>query len=494
MALQLYNTLTGRKEAFAPLEEGKVRMYNCGPTVYGYTHIGNFASFLLADLLRRYLEYSGLEVVQVMNITDVGHLTEDDEVDSRGEDKLEVQARKERKDPWEIARFYEDVFHEDRQTLNLLDAHYYPRATEHVPEMVELIEELMEKGLAYRVEDQIYFEISKFPSYGRLSGNTVENLISGKRVEEDPNKRNPLDFCLWKIDPKHIMQWDSPWGRGFPGWHIECSAMSRKYLGEVFDIHTGGEDNIFPHHECEIAQSSGGENRVCSRFWVHRRHLLVDNKKMSKSLGNFYTIRDLLGQGHSGAEIRLALIGTHYRQQYNFSTSDLEAKKEFLRRLREFLINMEELPAGSGDDVAAVRDRAELADRKFRAAMDDDLNVSAALAEVSTFVRDSYKVATTREAGDVAREQLLGWDRVLGVLEASLQPHPRGMGPLRPSGGGGEADPEAAEIEALLQNREEARKNRDFAEADRVRDLLVERGIVIKDTPQGPRWYRGDPR
>ena len=285
MSLQLYNTLTKRKEEFRPIEPGRVKMYNCGPTVYSYAHIGNFSSFLMADLLRRYLEYSGFDVDQVMNITDVGHLTEDDVADARGEDKLEKAARERRLDPWQIAREFEDAFQEDRRRLNLLDARAYPRATDHVPEMQVMISELLDLGFAYLAADQVYFEIAKFPRYGELSGNTLEQLVAGARVEEDPNKRSPLDFTLWKRDPKHIMKWDSPWGEGFPGWHIECSAMSRKYLGDEIDIHTGGEDNIFPHHECEIAQSCRGTDAIFSRYWLHRRHILVETR--AKRQGRF---------------------------------------------------------------------------------------------------------------------------------------------------------------------------------------------------------------
>lgn len=492
MPIQFYNTLTRKKEAFEPIESGRVRMYNCGPTVYSYTHIGNFASFLLADLLRRYLEYAGMEVLQVMNITDVGHLTDDDQADAQGEDKLEKKAREEKKTAWEIAAFYEKAFREDAEKLNLLEAHHYPRATEHVEEMIEIIQELEAGGLAYESNGQIYFEIAKFPHYGVLSGNTTEQLMSGKRVEEDPNKRSPLDFCLWKRDDKHQMLWDSPWGRGFPGWHIECSAMSRKYLGDVFDIHTGGEDNIFPHHECEIAQSSGGEDRICSKFWMHRRHILVDGKKMSKSLGNFFTVRELFERGVSGAEIRYALIASKYRDQYNFSFEDMAGKRKSLDRIREFMRAMGDLPeAEASDDVGPVEERAQKADADFRSAMDDDLNVSGALAALFGFTSDVRKIAKSKVAGQRALEQIRAWDRVLGFVEHSLRPAPHGLGPL--DGGAasdGSVDPESAEIDALVRARDEARKARDFAEADRIRDELQSRGIVIADSPQGSRWHR----
>jgi cysteinyl-tRNA synthetase len=485
VALVLYNTLTRRKDPFEPLEAGRVRMYNCGPTVYSYAHIGNFATFLLADLLRRCLEYSGVEVRQIMNITDVGHLTDDSHADGRGESKIEKKAREEKKDPWELARFYEDAFHRDRKALNLLDAERYPRATEHIPEMIALIEELLEKGLAYEAGDQVYFEIAKFPQYGILSGNTIDELIAGagERVEEDPHKRNPLDFTLWKKDPRHIMQWDSPWGRGFPGWHIECSAMSRKYLGEVFDIHTGGEDNIFPHHECEIAQSSGGTGRIFARYWLHRRHILVDGKKMAKREGNFYTIADLIGRGFTGPEIRYALMSANYRTQLNFSLDGLGAAREALRRMANFIDDMRGRPeVAAPEDVRAIEDLAAAADRGFRAALDDDLNISGALAAVFDFIRDANKTARTRKGGEAGIRRLLEWDRVLGVL----QPSQAEAGPAAGGAGQGRIDPK--EVDRLLAEREAARKGKDFRKADEIRKLLLEKGVTIKDTPQGTRW------
>jgi cysteinyl-tRNA synthetase len=487
MSLRIYNTLSKKKEDFESLEDGKVRMYNCGPTVYSYAHIGNFASFLMADLLRRYLEYSGYEVEQVMNITDVGHLTEDDLADAQGEDKMVQQARKEKKTVWEIAASYTDSFHEDRKHLNLLDAHVFPKATDHIGEMIEIIEELLEKGLAYESADQVYFSIDAFPQYGMLSGNTIDELAAGHRVETDPNKRNPLDFTLWKKDPKHLMQWDSPWGRGFPGWHIECSAMSRKYLGDVFDVHTGGEDNIFPHHECEIAQSSAGEGRLFARYWLHRRHILSENKKMAKSAGNFYTIRDLLEQGFSGLEVRYLLISAHYRTNLNFTLDGVKAAGQALRKLREFRDNMGALPEGDGEagEMEAVESLGAQADSAFRAAMDDDLNISGALGQVHTFISSAYKTCRTRAAGEKAVAQLVAWDSVLGVLDA------RDDAPEAPSAGTQPAGAGDDEIEALVRQRDEARAGKDFASADRLRDELQDMGIVLKDSPSGTRWQRG---
>ncbi len=481
MTLQLYNTLTKKKEEFRTLVPGRVKMYNCGPTVYSYAHIGNFASFLMADLLRRYLEYSGYEVDQIMNITDVGHLTEDDVADAQGEDKLEKAARERKVDPWEIAREFEDAFHDDRRRLNLLEARAYPRATDHIPEMQAMIAELLEVGLAYEAGEQVYFEIAKFPPYGVLSGNTVEQLMAGARVEEDAAKRNPLDFTLWKKDPKHLMKWPSPWGEGFPGWHIECSAMARKYLGDVIDVHTGGEDNIFPHHECEIAQSSKGDESVFARYWLHRRHILVDGKKMSKSAGNFYTVRDLLSRGYDGLEIRYTLLSAHYRSNSNFTFQGLDDARKNLRYLRQFRRAMQELPDVPGEDeLAAVEALRTERDAAFRAALDDDLNVSGALAQVHDFCREAYRRCQTSKAGASAVAQLESWDRVLGVLD--------------PVASGGEADspegPSDAEIEAALEARRTARAQKDYAAADRIRDELAALGIVIEDRPDGTRWHR----
>jgi cysteinyl-tRNA synthetase len=319
-----------------------------------------------------------------------------------------------------------------------------------------------------------------------LSGNSVTELLAGHRVEEDPNKRSPLDFTLWKRDPRHIMQWDSPFGRGFPGWHIECSAMSRKYLGRVFDIHTGGEDNIFPHHECEIAQSSGGEGTICARYWLHRRYILVDGRKMSKSQGNFYTVRDLVAKGYTGPEVRLALLSTHYRTNSNFTLQGLDASRETLRYLREFRRNMLALPQGDGgeaEDAERVRGLASSQDAAFRAGLDDDLNISAALAAVHGFVGESYKTAKTLPAGRCAVDRLEAWDRVLGVLGESPPADAGAVGEIVGSSG-----LRAEEIERLVESRLRARSRKDFAEADRIRDHLRERGIVLKDSPQGTRW------
>ena len=467
MPIQLYNTLTNRKEEFVPVEPGKVKMYNCGPTVYMFAHIGNFRSFMLADLLRRYFEYKGCEVDQVMNITDVGHLTSDAD---EGEDKLEKAARTEKKDPWQIAEFYMNAFFEDSDALGMKRAKVYPRATEHVNDMIETVKTLIDNGHAYVVNDCVYYDVTTFPEYGKLSGNTLDKLEAGARLDVNPDKKNPQDFSLWVTDPKHVMKWESPWGAGYPGWHLECSTMSQKYLGDTIDIHTGGEDNIFPHHECEIAQSEGATGKPFVKYWLHARFLLVDGRKMSKSLGNFYTLRDLLEKGLDPMAIRYTLLASHYRQQLNFTFDAVEASAGAIKRLKEFVANME---AATGDgENPEVGKRIEEVQADLEAAMDNDLNIAEALGHVFDFVRDVNKLDVGAADGAKAVAVVRKFDQVLGVLpepsEESLD----------------------AEVEALIAEREAARKAKDFARADAIRADLAARGIVLKDTADGVRWER----
>ncbi|MGC6415686.1 MAG: cysteine--tRNA ligase [Bradymonadia bacterium] len=470
--MKLYNSLTNQVEEFVPQVPGKVRMYNCGPTVYKRQHIGNFRAFVMADLLRRSLEYQGFEVTQIMNITDVGHLTEDDLVDSQGECKLQKEAAKRQMDPWQIARAEEQNFKDDLALMEIPPAHEYPRATEHIPEMISMIETLLEKGLAYEVEGNVYFDITKWPAYGTLSGNRLDELEAGAsgRVDERSDKRHPLDFSLWKQDPKHLMQWDSPWGRGFPGWHIECSAMSRKYLGDTLDIHTGGPDNKFPHHECEIAQSEGCTGQTYVRYWVHCGWLEIGGRKMSKSKGKLYTVPELLELGYSGRDLRLLMLKQHYRAPLPFDLELVDEAKKLRGKLNNFVAHeMKRRPDGESD--GSIQDAIDTAETKFRAALADDLNTSVAFAVIHEFMNTVNRLQPSKVDADRVVEFMQKLDSVFGVLD--------------PIGGEVSLD---EEIQGLIQQRRQARKDRDFALADQIRDDLLARGIELVDTPQGTEW------
>ena len=471
--VHLTNTLTGKKEEFVPRVPGEVRMYNCGPTVYNYAHVGNLRAFLMADVLRRLLEARGYRVRQVMNITDVGHMTQDDLRDS-GEDKVAVAAKEMGKDPWEVAKFFTDAFFQDLEALNFREAEAYPRATETIPEMIAMVERLVEKGNAYVVGGNVYFDVSTFPAYGRLSGNTVERLKAGARLEVNPEKRHPADFALWKSDPDHIMQWDSPWGPGFPGWHIECSVMAQALLGEELDIHTGGEDNCFPHHECEIAQSEAATGKTFARYWLHTGYLQVGGEKMAKSKGNFFTLKDLMAKGYDPRAIRAALISVHYRQPMNLTLEGIDEASKNLDRVHELLRKIGgEAGVPDRPEIAAATARAR---SDFDAAMDDDMNVSPARAAVLGLVGEVNRAGlplSTADA-DLVRETFAWFDGVFGtgLMEVA------------------QADDLSAGIEALIDARNAARQARDFAESDRIRDELAARGIILEDGPGGTTWKR----
>ena len=475
MALRLWNTLENRLVEVEPVKAGEIRMYNCGPTVYSDPHIGNFRSFLLGDLLRRAFDQRGFKTTQVMNITDVGHLTTDDVADASGEDKLEKKAKEEGLDPFEIALRYEKMFHENASQLHLLKAHEYPRATDHIPEMIQMIEQLLERGHAYAVKDVgVYFRVHSFEKYGCLSGNTLENLDSGSRIEVDERKESAHDFALWKIDDKHLMKWDSPWGRGFPGWHIECSAMSLKYLGGTFDIHTGGEDNIFPHHECEIAQSVGAGVGEFARIWVHARHLLVDGQKMSKSKGNFYTINDLVERGFRGHEIRYSLICNHYRQPMNFTIDGMDGDTKAVQRLRTLRKKLEDASVGSTAETQ-VDSQQEQSKRQIDVCIDDDLNLSGALGVLHDRVRALGRDLPEGSAALLALEFLRHCDQILGVIFVEDE---------------APAVPLTDSQQQLIERRETARAEREWSLADEIRDQLLAEGIVIEDGPTGTTWSR----
>ncbi len=464
MALKLYNSLTKKKEEFQPINKGKVGIYTCGPTVYDFVHLGNLKSYLTADLLRRYLEYSGYEVRHIKNITDVGHLTQDDIVQGdTGEDKIAKKAAREKKTPKEIARFYEAYFKETERKINILPAHYFPRATTHIPQMIKMIEKLLTKGLAYEKNGNVFFDVTKFSNYGKLSGNTLENLKVGARLEEHPDKKNVWDFALWLKAPKeHLMKFPSPWSIGYPGWHIECSAMSTEYLGESFDIHTGGEDNIFPHHEAEIAQSEGFSGQQFVNYWVHTRFLLVEGKKMSKSKGNFYKLEDILEKGFSPMELRLALLSSNHRRQLNFSWKLLKQSQNNLESINSFYTKLLTYQPKI-EEIKVANFSVEKYKEDFSAALDDDLNTPKALAVIFQFVRQGGKLLKENLLGNPAETKMAleGFARVFGLLlEKNEIPE---------------------EIKNLAEDRKKAREAKDFKTSDELRRKIEKLGYAIED-------------
>ena len=465
MSLEVFDTLTKEKRPFVPREPGVVRMYNCGPTVYGRVHVGNLRSFLFADTLRRWLEVSGYEVRQVMNITDVGHLLDDAE---EGEDKLEAQARKEKKDPWEISRHYTELFLKDVRALGCKEPLARPKASEFVPEMLALIDGLMQKGFAYETHGNVYFEVARFPRYGRLSGNSVAELEAGARIEVRDEKRHPADFALWKSDPKHLMKWASRFGPdGFPGWHIECSAMARALLGDELDLHTGGEDNVFPHHECEIAQSEALTGKPFARYWMHAKFLQVDGGKMSKRLGNVWNLDDVLARGFSARVLRFALIRGHYRGPLNFTWGILEEAKSALEKLDDLVARVREARAGTALGPRVGGEAVARARARFDAGMDDDLNVPQALAALFELRAALLEGGAGREAAAEAWSFLERAQAALGVLELEER--------------------KDARLEELVGRYAAARAQKDWASSDRLRAEIKALGYTIMDTPQGPR-------
>ena len=462
MALRFRNTYTRQKEDFRSIEPGKVTMYTCGPTVYDYAHIGNFRTYMFEDLLRRYLKYKGYEVVQVMNLTDI------DDKTIRGSQAEGVPLH-------EYTARYIKAFFDDLDSLGMERAEVYPRATEHIPEMVGIIKKLLDKGAAYEIDGNYYYKISTFSAYGKLANLDMEGLKPGARIATDEyEKDSASDFALWKAwesDDGDVF-WETELGKGRPGWHIECSAMSMKYLGEHFDIHTGGVDNIFPHHENEIAQSEGATGEKFVNYWLHSEHLIVEGRKMAKSLGNYYTLHDLLNKGYSGVAVRYLLIASHYRQQLNFTFQGLESAANALERYNDFISNLAEYPGGDSDGTAG--DVSESARSAFEEALDDNLNVSAGLGVVFDFIRDINRLKAdnklSAEDRDRALETIRKFDTVLNFTYQQQ-----------------EID---NEIEALIQQRTEARKNKDYALADKIRDDLLAQGVILEDTPQGVKWKR----
>lgn len=454
--IYLFNTLGRKKEEFVPLEEGRVRLYDCGPTVYDYAHIGNMWRYLVSDFLRRILEYNGLKVKQVVNITDVGHLTEDDLLAAdTGEDKMIVAAKREKKTVEEVAQFYTTAYFKDRRRLNILTPTVVCRATDHIKEMIALIQVLEKKGYAYRLPDRVCFDVKKFKDYGKLSGKNLRELKVGARLEPIKGKKNPYDFSLWIIDETHLMKWPSPWGVGYPGWHIECSAMSMKYLGEQLDIHTGGEDNIFPHHENEIAQSEAATGKQFVRYWVHVRHSLVEGKKMSKSKGTMYRLDDLIKRGFDPLAFRYLCLTNHYRKNLNFSFRSLAAAQRALTRLRFLVLRWRKR---TDRETPAEEKKAR---EKFLELINDDIGTPQALSFL-------WQVAASPQISPTSKLNLiLDFDQVfgLGLAEYRFQVPPS--------------------IKRLIKKREEYRRERRFKEADRLREKIRKEGYLLEDTPKG---------
>jgi cysteinyl-tRNA synthetase len=454
--VKFFNTLTRQKEEFAPLNPPRVGMYTCGPTVYNYAHIGNLRAFMFEDLLRRYLEYKAYAVTHVMNITDV-------------EDKIIRTVRETGKPLKEFTEHFTQEFFRDLATLNILRANIVPRATETIPGMIALIQKLIEKQHAYIGDDgSVYFSIKSFGNYGKLAHLDMENLQHGARVQHDEYaKESVADFALWKawVEADGDVKWDSPWGPGRPGWHIECSVMSMAHLGESFDIHCGGEDLVFPHHEDEIAQSEAATGKPFVKYWLHNAHLLVEGKKMSKSLGNFFTLRDLLAKGWTGREVRYVLVSAHYRDPLNFTMDGLTGARSALQRMDEFLLKMREIAGEvAGTEIGDLKSRIENA-------LDDDLNISGALGALFEFIRDGNKrTITPAEAAGIwtTWEKL---DKIFGFGMPAKAEVP-------------------TEVLALVEERQAARKAKNFKRSDEIRDQLKAQGWVIEDTPQGPRAKR----
>jgi len=462
-----FNTLTRKKETFKALDSGKVKIYTCGPTVYDYAHIGNFRAFLFEDLLKRWLIHRGYKVAHVMNLTDI------DDKTIKGSQKQQIPLG-------QFTDFYVQAFFEDIKALNIEPADVYPRATDHIAEMVALIKALMNKGYAYRGEDgSIYYAINKFPDYGKLSKVKTNELKAGARVSQDEYaKEEAQDFALWKAwtSEDGDVFWETELGKGRPGWHIECSAMSMKYLGETFDIHCGGVDNMFPHHENEIAQSESATGKKFVNYWLHNEHLLVEGKKMAKRLGNFYTLRDLLAKNYDPISIRYLLMSTHYRQQFNFTFEGLESAKKAVDRLRNFVRRLHDVDQGK-DSKGTVAVFVAKLEACFGGSMNNDLDIGTALASLFDFVREINNLLDENRVSKAEAAQvgalMMQIDEVLGLVGKTEVD---------------EAFP--AEIDALVQKRKEARETKNWREADAIRTQLKGMGIVLEDTAQGVRWHK----
>ncbi|MFW5780872.1 MAG: cysteine--tRNA ligase [Bacillota bacterium] len=455
--LKIYNTLTRKKEEFSPIKDKLVSMYSCGPTVYNYAHIGNLRTYIFTDLIRRVLQYNGYKIKGVMNITDVGHLMEDSD---DGEDKMVKASKEQKKTPLEIADHYTKVFFEDLEKLHIQKPEIISKATDHINDMIEYVQALEKEGYAYETSDGIYFDISKFADYGKLSGINLDEQKAGARVEVNSEKRNPADFALWKkAEPGHIMQWKSPWGMGYPGWHIECSVMSQKYLGPYFDIHSGGVDHIPIHHENEIAQNEALTKKKSVKYWMHGEFMLVNNGKMSKSLGNVYTISQLEEKGFSALDFRFFCLNAHYRKKLNFTFDSLQAAKVSRERL------LASLYQHKISKTLTDKQKIDNYRSQFLKAINDDINIPLALGVLFTMIKedkshDIYALA-------------LDFDKVFALSLDKVAPFAQSKSDV----------PE--EIKDLIELRKQAKKARDFTLADSLRDQILQKGYSIKDTREG---------
>ena len=488
MALQLYNSLTRRKEEFKPLNEGRVGIYVCGPTVYGHAHLGHAKSYVSFDVLVRYLRYLGYSVTYVQNITDVGHLTDDAD---QGEDKIAKAARKEKKHPMALAEYYSRSYFEDMDKLNCVRPDISPRASGHIVEQIELVKILLDKGYAYEANGSVYFDVSKFSGYGKLSGRSVDQMLAGARVEVSPDKKNPVDFALWKkAEPNHIMQWPSPWGMGFPGWHLECSVMSTKYLGQPFDIHGGGLENQFPHHECEIAQAEAAKGAQFVRYWLHNNMVTVDGQKMGKSLNNFITLKqafagehERLTKAYDPLAIRQLILTSHYRSPLDFSDAALSAAQSGFDKISQAVtaVRKQMVQAIEGEVDEKVTAQLQQLKERFEVAMDDDLNTAIALSVIFELVRlagslleDSSTTPATLKAVNELFSKLGG--DVLGIVRESY--------------GQGQADAAEKLVNNLIERRKQAREGKDFKTADVIRTIAVASDVIVMDNPDGTTTWR----
>ena len=468
--LKFYNTLTKKKEVFKEIEKGVVKIYSCGPTVYSYQHIGNMTSALFGDFLKRTLRYCGFKVIDVMNITDVGHISDDG---SEGEDKMLKAAKKEKKDPYEIAEFYTKQYLEDVEKLNVILPKYLPKATDHIKEQIQIIEQLESKGFTYKTSDGVYFDVSKLKDYGKLSGQSLAQKKAGARVKLDREKRNPQDFALWKFltgdNKDHVMKWESPWGLGFPGWHIECSAMGRKYLGDRFDIHTGGIEHIPVHHENEIAQNEGSGSIRKINYWLHHNHVLVNGEKMAKSLGNVYLLKDLIDDGYSPLAFRELCLRSNYRKQTNFTFDALDSAQANVEKINDFYRKLKTMKRDSiaqdSEDALRIKKLDE-----FEKALKDDLNTPVALAAVYDYIHRMNKKKIMSDKDIVESIKFMERvDKVLALIEKEEQI--------------------PQEIIDLAEDRMKAREKKDYMESDRLRVAIRDKGYEIKDSKTAEKGY-----